>query len=183
MPDAARIVVYGTESTGKTWLAERLARHFDAPWAAEFVRGYWDTHDGKITAADLAAIARGQAAAEDAAIARAGRVVFFDTDLLTCTLWNDLLFPGATPAWVRAAAETRARRSALYLLCAADVPFSPDPQRCFPDAAAREQAGRVWREALASRGLPFVEIRGDWPQREEAALAAVARVLGGESGR
>ena len=33
------------------------------------------------------------------------RVVFFDTDLLTCTLWNDWLFPGACPAWERGEVE------------------------------------------------------------------------------
>jgi nicotinamide riboside kinase len=103
-----------------------------------------------------------------------------DTDLLTCTLWDDLLFPGACPAWVRAEAEKRARGVALYLLCDADVPFVPDAQRCFPEAGARARARQVWREALVSRGLPFVDLRGAWPERECAAIAAVERILAGK---
>ncbi len=174
-----RVVIFGTESTGKTILAERLASHFGEPWSAEFVREFWDAHGGVITEADLDAIARGQLANEKAAAARARRVVFCDTDLLTCTLWDDLLFPGACPAWVRAAAEERARQAALYLLCDADVPFAPDPQRCFPDAAGRERSRQLMRDALSSRQLPCCEICGDWPERERTAIAAVEQLLRG----
>ena len=177
MPEPVRIALFGTESTGKTTLAQRLAAHFGEPWSAEYVREFWDAHGAHIAAGDLEAIARGQIAGEEAAAARARRVVFCDTDLITCTLWDDLLFPGQCPAWVRGEADRRARNYALYLLCDADVPFEPDPQRCFPDAASRARARTVWREALTARGLPFVEIRGEWPEREAAAIAAVERVL------
>jgi NadR type nicotinamide-nucleotide adenylyltransferase len=177
MPEVARVVVFGTESTGKTRLAERLAQHFGEPWAPEYVRDFWHARAGRITAADLDAIARGQKAAEDVAAAEARRVVFFDTDLITCTLWDDLLFPGACPAWVRVEAEARAARTALYLLCDADVPFVPDPQRSFPDEAARERARVLWRDALTSRRLNHVVIAGDWAERERTAIAAVARLL------
>ncbi len=179
MPDVRRIGIVGTESTGKTRLAQRLAEYFGEPWAPEYVREFWTQHDGRITAADLDAIARGQVAREEAAAARARRVVFCDTDLLTCTLWDDLLFPGACPAWVREQAELRARSVARYLLCDTDVPFVPDPQRCFPEAAARERARQVWRDALVVRHLPFVEICGDWTAREQRAITAVEQVLGG----
>lgn len=179
MPDVKRIAVFGTESTGKSTLAERLAAHFGEPWSREFAREFWDARGGRITAEDLDAIGRGQVANEEAAAARARRVVFCDTELITCTLWNDALFPGACPAWVREAAEVRARRFALYLLCDADVPFVSDPQRCFPDDAARERARGVWREALVSRGLRLIDIRGDWAERERRAIAAVEKILSG----
>src|ERR1035437_10321237 len=84
-----RIVIFGTESTGKTTLAQQLAAHFGEPWSPEFVREFWDAHGGQITADDLDAIARGQIAGEDYAAARARPAVFCDTELLTCTLWDD----------------------------------------------------------------------------------------------
>ena len=177
MAEPLRVVVFGTESTGKTTLVAALARHFGEPWAPEFVRGFWDARGGNISAADLDAIGRGQIASEDRAAAAARRVVFLDTDLLTCTLWNDLLFPGNCPDAVRLEAGVRARRTALYLLCDTDVPFVVDPQRSFPEPAAREQARGRWRAALVSRGLPMVEIRGSWAEREATAVAAVEGVL------
>lgn len=172
-----RFALFGTESTGKTSLAQVLSRHFAEPWAAEFVREYWVQRAGNIGPAHLDAIAQGQLANEEAAAAQARRVVFCDTELLTCTLWNDLLFPGACPAWVRDEANRRAPFYALYLLCDADVAFSPDPQRCFPDPADRAELRQLWRGALVSRGIPFVEIQGDWPRRETTAIAAVEQIL------
>ncbi len=77
-----RIVVFGTESTGKTTLAQALAAHFREPWSPEFVREFWDLKAGKISGADLGTIALGQMANEDRAAARARRAVFLDTDLL-----------------------------------------------------------------------------------------------------
>jgi len=177
MPDVKRVVIFGTESTGKTTLAQKLAAHFGEPWSPEFVREFWDLHDGKITAADLGSIALGQMANEDHATTHARRVAFYDTELLTCTLWDDVLFPGACPPWVRVEAEQRARGVALWLLCDTDIPFVPDPQRCFPDAAGRTKGRQLWREALEKRGLTFVEIRGGWAEREAAAIAAVEKIL------
>lgn len=179
MPEPIRIAIFGAESTGKTALTAALAAHFAEPWSLEFVREYWDAQGGAITAADLGAIARGQIAGEDAAAARARRAVFHDTELLTCVLWDDLLFPGACPPWVRAEAETRARRVALWLLCDTDLPWSPDPQRCFPDAAGRKMCRRLWRDTLEQRALPFAEINGSGPSRTAEAIAAVERLLAG----
>jgi nicotinamide riboside kinase len=91
-------------------------------------------------------------------------------------LWSDLLY-GTCPDDLRRGADQRARKYALYLLLDIDVPFTPDPQRCFPDPADREKCRRVWRGALERRGLPFADIRGDWAERERQAVAAVAGLL------
>ncbi|MDB6093617.1 MAG: hypothetical protein JWM32_1179 [Verrucomicrobia bacterium] len=172
-----RVVVFGTESTGKTTLTELLASRFGEPWAPEFVREFWELKAGKITPQDLGTIALGQMANEDHALARAKQVAFFDTDLLTCTLWDDVLFPGECPMWVREEAERRARDVSLWLLCDTDVPFAPDPQRSFPDAAGRAKGRQLWRDAVEKRQLPFVEIRGTWAEREKSAIVAVERML------
>ncbi len=177
MSAVKRIVVFGPESTGKTTLTQRLAAHFGEPWSAEFVREFWDLRHGEIGENDLDRIARGQIANEDAASARAARIVFCDTDLLTCVLWDDLLFPGHCPPWVRAEAERRARLVSLYLLCDTDVPFAFDPQRTYSDPTGREMCRRLWRETLESRGLPHVLVHGSWSERDATAIAAVDRVL------
>jgi NadR type nicotinamide-nucleotide adenylyltransferase len=178
MADVKRVAVYGPECTGKTTLAAALAAHFGEPWSPEYVRQFWDERHGTITAVDLDTVARGQIAAEEAAAARARRVVFCDTELLTCTLWDDLLFPGACPPWVRAEADRRAREFAFYLLCVTDVPFASDPQRCFPDEAGRAMCMRRWRQTLEQRGRPFVEIHGPWAERTAQAIRAVEAILG-----
>lgn len=177
MPEVKRIAVFGAESTGKTSLAEALAETYGEPWSPEFVREFWDLRNGKVVADDLGTIALGQIANEDYAIEQAKRMAFHDTELLTCVLWNDLLFAGQCPEWVRREAEERAQHIDLYLLCDTDLPFVPDAQRCFPDAEGREMCRRLWRGTLENRGLPFVEIKGAGATRLEAAVAAVESVL------
>ena len=75
-PDIKRVVIFGTASTGKTTLAQKLAAHFGEPWSPEFVREFWDLQNGKITASDLGSIALGQMANEDHARARAAGGIF-----------------------------------------------------------------------------------------------------------
>ena len=170
-----RIAVYGPESTGKTELAGKLAAHFGAPLVAEYARERWD-HQGALTLEDMLPIAREQWRREDAAAATGARLVICDTDALTTVLWSDLLY-GTCPDDVRRGAEQRAKRYALYLLLDIDVPFAPDPQRCFPDPTDREKCMRIWRGALDRRHLSYELIQGDWAQREQRAIAAVGRVL------
>ena len=38
---------------------------------------------------------------------------------------------------------------------------------------------RIWRGALDRRHLPYELIRGTWAEREQAAIAAVEKVLTG----
>jgi len=172
-----RVVLFGTESTGKSALAEGLATHFGEPWAPEFVRGFWDRREGLIEGADLATIARGQIANEETAALAADRLLFCDTDLLMNVRWADDLFPGACPAWVRQRADKRARRYALYLYCEPDLPWEPDPQRSFLDAAAWQASAERCREMLTSRGLPFVTVRGKGSERIALAIDTVNVLL------
>ena len=178
-----RIAVFGTESTGKTRLAETLARHFGVVWVPEYAREFWDANGGVIGLEDMVTIAREQWRREDEAAAKAeqcgAKLLICDTDALTTMLWSDLLY-GTCPDEVRRGAERRCRDYALYLLLDTDVPFAPDPQRCFPEPEDRAKLGRVWRGALELRGLPMVEIRGaEWLERERAAIAAVEKLLAG----
>lgn len=176
MNEPRRIAVYGPESTGKTQLAGKLAAHFGAPLVAEYARERWD-QQGALGLEDMLPIAREQWRREDeAALLRQGSgLIICDTDALTTMLWSDLLY-GTCPDELRRGAEKRCRNYTLYLLLDIDMPFAPDPQRCFPDPADREKGMRIWRGALERRSLPFVLIRGDWAAREAAAIAAVRAV-------
>lgn len=168
-----RVCVFGPESTGKSTLARDLARRFGTVHAAEFARGLLDAKGGRCDPDDIPRIARGQAAAEDALARQAKRLLFCDTDLLTTTLWSEVLF-GSCPPEIRAAAE--ARRYDLYLLMDVDVPWVQDGQRHLPHARA-EFFARC-EAALRTRGRPYVVIRGSWAERLERAAEAVAPLLG-----
>ncbi len=177
MTEIRRIIIYGPESTGKSTLAESLARYFDEPWSPECVRQYWIDHDGDITAKNLEAIGRGQLESEAEAEGRAKQMVFCDTDLLTCRLWDDLLFPGQCPDWVRQEGDTRARSAALYLFCDNDLPYVADPMRSYPTEEGRRMCRDLWQQTLEQLGVGFTLIQGTGEQRLARAIKAVKQFL------
>ncbi len=160
-PEPRRVVLIGSECTGKTTLARALSERLDVPWSAEYVREFVDAVGRDPEPGDLDAIARGQVRIEDAATT-AGRerrcgVVVHDTDLLSTLVYAEHYYGlSALPAWVPPA--VLARRPTLYLLSDIDVPWMPDPQRNRGDR--REEMQALFRAALESRGFSFVEVRG-----------------------
>lgn len=168
-----RVVVTGTECTGKTTLTEELATHHGAPWSAEFAREYLDRKAAPLTEADVEPIARGQMAGEDAAIACARQLALHDTDLLSTSIYARHYY-GACPTWIEEAA--RHRRADLYLLLRPDVPWVADGlQRDRP--LEREELHDVFRRVLRESGSRVVEIGGGWEARRAAAQTAVDAAL------
>ncbi len=161
-----RVVVTGSESTGKTTLATRLAAHFGAALAPEFAREYAARTPRPLGPGDVEPIARGQRALEDAA---AAPLLIQDTDLLSTCVYAEHYY-GACPPGVRRAL----RPPDLYLLLAIDVAWVPDPHR--DRGHLREHMHSLFRDAVRASGAPFVEITGDWEARFRRAVAAVEEV-------
>ena len=170
-------MVTGSESTGKTELARRLGGHFGAPVAEEFVRTFAATKGGKIEFADHGAIARGQMASENAAIAHAKELVVLDTDLVSTVVYCEHYF-GRCPEWI--AHEARTRAGDLYLLCATDVPWIADGVRDRGDR--RDEMHALFAAKLAAFGLRYVEIGGDRDARFAAARQAIESLTAGDAG-
>lgn len=163
-----KVVLTGSECTGKTTLAADLARHYRAVWLPEYVRGYAESKGAPLDAGDVEPIARGQIAAHDAALERVRHLLLLDTDLLSTVVYAEHYY-GSCPEWISTLAV--ARRADLYLLCDIDVPWTADPQRDRPDT--REAMQALFRRALMSRGFRFVEIRGSRLERFRAARVTI----------
>ena len=168
------VTLTGPECTGKTTLARALAARVDAAWSPEFARAYAARRGGALTARDVGAIARGQMAAEDAALHAAATsgssLVVRDTDLVSTVVYARHYY-GDAPAWLVAAA--RARRADLSLLCDVDLPWVADGVRDRPhDRAAMRDAFTATLEELGCRWLV---LRGEGAAREEAATAVILR--------
>lgn len=169
---ARKVVLTGSECTGKTTLATDLARHYDTVWVPEYVRGYAESKRAPLDADDVEPIAHGQIAAQDTALERARGLLILDTDLLSTVVYAEHYY-GGCPGWISAMAKTR--RADLYLLCDIDAPWTADSQRDRPDS--RETMQALFREALNSRGFRFVDIRGDWRKRFQTARQAIDELV------
>ena len=169
---ALRVSIFGPESTGKSTLAAQLARHYDTQWVPEYARAFLEHRRGDVREQDMALIARGQAAAEDALARAANRILFCDTDPLATQLWSQALF-GTAPDDV--CAPARGRSYDLTLLLDAGVPWVADSVRYLPEGGARflDACSRTLEQA----GRNVVTLRGSFSERFSAARAAVDALL------
>jgi len=170
------LVLTGPESSGKSWLAERLLRSFGGVLVGEYVRDYIEQTQRDTTLFDIPAIARGQLAREDAARARAPHLLILDTHLLSNMLWSRTLF-GDYPAWLED--ELLARDYHQHLLLSPEgAEWHADGQRCQPDLSERMDFFEACRSWLVQRDQPFVEVGGSWTERERKAIAHTRALLG-----
>lgn len=165
---AARITITGSESTGKTWLAERLSLRYGVPWIPEFARAYTIARRGVLDASDVEHIARGQMESEDATSVQRSDFVILDTDLMSTVVYARAYY-GACPSWI--VEEAARRRADLYLLCDIDVPWVADPARDRP--RERRVMHAAFEAQLKEWDVPYALIAGPWPQREARAVDAI----------
>ncbi|MGK7905619.1 MAG: AAA family ATPase [Synechococcus sp.] len=165
-----RICIIGPESTGKSTLARQLADRYRTVYVNEYARSLLDYKQGRCDYEDIDRIARGQIASEEALAPQSNRILFCDTDLITTTIWSEVLFDRC-PNWIRAEADRRTYD--LYLVTDCDVPWVEDCQRNHPHQ--REWfRDRCIRE-LEQRDRSFVLLSGTWEQRFLGACQAVNR--------
>ena len=167
-----RVVVTGSESTGKTTLAARLAGHFGAVHVPEFSRAYAESAGRELTRGDVEPIARGQLANERQAESQAGRLLVLDTDLLSTAVYGRHYY-GHAPDWI--AEALRDHPADLYLLCDIDVPWVADPAR--DRGHMRPEMHALFVDAVRRTGVPSTLIRGDWDERFRVGVDAVDALL------
>ncbi|HEY4217270.1 MAG TPA: ATP-binding protein [Gemmatimonadaceae bacterium] len=167
-----RVVLTGSESTGKTTLAGQLSRHFGAPLIPEFVRDYVARKAAPVSFGDHGPIARGQMALEDVHAESTQPLAVQDTDLLSTVVYCEHYF-GTCPAWI--VDEAAARRPDLYLLCEIDVPWIADDVR--DRGHMRDEMQALFRAAVGTTGVPTAAITGNWDERFQRAVDAIDSLL------
>lgn len=165
-----RILILGPESTGKSTLAEKLAKHFAEPWVPEVAREYLELLDRPYAYEDLLQIGRQQMQLEDELAGAAKNYLFCDTDLRVIQVWSQHRY-GKVDPWVLQ--EMEQRTYDLILLCAIDLPWQADPLREHPDLGIREQLFEQYLEITQQSGIPFRIISGDASARLTTSVEAI----------
>jgi nicotinamide riboside kinase len=163
-----RIVVTGSECTGKTTLARQLSDRLGGVLVPEFARSYAESIGRPLSAADVEPIARGQIAQEDGTPARP--LLVLDTDLVSTVVYARYYY-GDCPPWI--VAEATQRLGDIYLLCDIDIPWVPDGVRDQPDA--RAELHSRFHTTLTASGARTAVISGHADARLAAALGALER--------
>jgi NadR type nicotinamide-nucleotide adenylyltransferase len=170
-PTSVRVVLTGSESTGKSALAREIAIRLGVPWVPEYAREYASRVGRPLRAADVDAIAHGQIALEDAVLALNPPQVVFDTDLVSTVVYARHYY-GECPDWIVTAAH--ARLGTLYLLLDTDIMWAADGVRDRPERRAEIQ--ELFRRQLREFGADIAEVSGLGAARLQMALQVIQRL-------
>ncbi len=167
-----RVAILGPESAGKTTLAKQLAQHYQTIWVEEYARGLLNFTKGWCEEHHIPQIALGQRASEAALADQASRLIFSDTDILTTTVWSELLFHKC-PQWIHAMAA--GQKFDLTLLLDCDLDWENDGQRYMPEESERQRFLEKLKAALHCVDRPYTLIQGRGEDRLNAAIREIDR--------
>jgi nicotinamide riboside kinase len=160
-----KIIVTGPESSGKTILCTKLAKHFNFSFTTEFARAYIDNLNRDYQQADLLIIAKGQLQFElDSQL--------LDTDLITIKIWSEYKY-GNCDKWIIEQIEKQKKEKRFYLLCKADIPWEGDPQRENPND--RVELFEIYKQELDNLGHNYFIVEGE--NRIENSISKISSLI------
>lgn len=158
--------IIGAESSGKTTLAQYLAKRYNGLFVPEYAREYMEQLSRPYTIADVEHIARKQieqiskfhdskissltAQQSNSAAIQQAKPVFFDTELIITKVWFEHKY-GFCPDWLVDALHKYPMD--VYLLCYPDLPWIPDPVRENPDI--RLELFNRYEAEVQALGIPY----------------------------
>lgn len=162
-----RICILGGESSGKTTLANALAKHFNTAWVPEYGRELWDEKEGALQYEDMLKIGMEQVNRENILAPSANQWLFCDTSPLTTLFYSLSMFNHANDQLI----ELTYRRYDVYFLCEPDFPFVQDGTRKNDDFRHLQQAWYL--KEMNDRAIPFYKLSGSLDTR----IAKVKNIL------
>lgn len=166
-----KISITGPESTGKSWLAEQLAKHYSTSWVPEFARAYLQQIERPYTYADILYIAQQQLNSEIAA-GKNNSLLFCDTDFCVTTIWCNVKY-GECHQWI--SDQLDKNEYGLYLLCDIDLPWQYDPLREHPEM--RKELFTMYHDLLKEKHFNYRIVKGKDDTRLQHAIRFVDEFL------
>lgn len=165
-----KVCLYGSESTGKTTLAQQLAAHYNTVWVPEMARQVLG--DKKCELKDFPAIAYAQYAETQRQTLYANKILICDTDLIVTQVYEALYFDYVHQEVLDL---QRLEHYDLYLFCDTDIPWVADSQRDL--GHLREEMKAKFKAELEKKNIDYQWIRGDWAQRFQLAIQYIDSIL------
>lgn len=163
MSDVNKIAILGAESSGKSVLAEALARKYQTVWVPEYLREFVETAQRVPREEEQVLIARTQLAREQQALEQARQWLFCDTSPLMTAIYSAHYFQRVDEALEALAGQ---HEYDFTLVTAPDFPWAPDGlQRESP--AVRQRVHDQLLEILEQRDIPHLLVAGSLTERLE----------------
>lgn len=168
---ATKVVILGTESTGKTTLCNQLAAFFNCNLVSEVGRDIVeDSKDFDFN--DLEIIAKKHAEQIENEIIKDKFLTIIDTDIHITMSYANFVFGKKLTVEDSILAKNKAQ---LYLYLCNDVPYQQDGTRL--EEIDRNRLDISHRKTLAEHHINFIEICGNWQQRFDKAVEAIQDLI------
>ncbi len=168
-----KIALLGPESTGKTELCIKLAKHYKTAWVPEFARIYIGLLHKKYSLEDVLYCMNKQLQQEESRAQKARNFLFCDTELINFKVWCADVF-NTIPSSVEDLLKEH--RYDFHLLTSPDVPFIADSVRENP--TRREYFFEWYKQELQKYNFPYAVITGNGKARLENAINSIEKHFG-----
>lgn len=166
-----RVVLTGSESVGKTTLAEKLAKKYQTNWVPEYAREYLEKKTSPMSMDDFIPIAKGHINLEYERSKYANRFLFVDTDLVTTKVYLKRYYEVEDPFITKHASNLKYD---LSLFLDIDIPWEPDALRDL--GGEREQMKSMFETAMKEAKREYSIISGDFETREKKAVEKISEL-------
>lgn len=158
------VVFLGAPSTGKSTIAEAMAKELNTEFMPEYGREYWEENqiERRLTPEQLVEIAEGHLSREEERLLRSNRYLFTDTNVLTTRIFANYYHRNAHPK-LETLADIHANRYDLCFLCDTDIPYDDTWDRS--GDANREVMQKQIIADLHCRKIPYVVLNGSVEER------------------
>lgn len=166
-----KICFYGSESTGKSLMAQKMAQHYKTEFVPEVAREF--IFSNQFTEADIIRIGYAQIDRVNEKLKTANKILFCDTDTITTQIYSQHYLKTIPPVLFELEKQIRYDQ---YFLFDIDVPWVADHLRDL--GAEREKMFDVFKRALDVRNIPYQLVSGDYQQREALIKEWIDKMLG-----
>ncbi len=166
-----KVVILGTESTGKSTLTEKLAEYYGCSFVLETGRDLIP-NSNEFTFDDLHLVANEHAKQIDIAAIGNNPLVIIDTDIHTTKSYSKFTFEKEL---LVSDEIYKANKANLYLYLNNDVEYFQDGTRLCE--TQRNLLDLSHRQILIDYDIDIVEIKGDWDKRFEKAVEQINKLM------
>jgi HTH-type transcriptional repressor of NAD biosynthesis genes len=159
-----KVCLVGTESTGKSTLTVKLAKHFETSFVPEMAREIIE-QTIECKPEHLQQIAELHAQTIFEKTKSANKLLFVDTDINITRSYSKFLFNNELEVadWIE-----NANKFDLYLYLKKDANFVQDGTRLVQ--TERDQLDKSHRQTFQEKNISFIEIGGSWEDRFNQAI-------------
>lgn len=167
-----RICFLGPESTGKTFLAQKLAKHFHTIFVPEYAKLIIDQQQGDFLEKNIEEFIYGQIYSENAAARHSNKIMLCDSSAITTKVYEQLVFNKNEDYIHRIIAEHKYDK---YFLFYPDTPYIHDTHRNIVQEDSRMQAYHMFEKILQQHALDYTVVQGNYEMREALVINEINR--------